>query len=243
MRRRQQGEARAAAAKALHQFHDLRSRLLHFGRRHRRQSVDVEFDRARRGQREGVLRLAVKGDRPIMRGGLGLTAKILVPPGPGAVADKLRLEGDFQLSEALFTDPVAQEGLDGMGRRAVGQPNNAELKNIPSDIQGTFRMGQGVIEFSKLNFQMPGALVDLTGRFVFATQVLDFHGTLKTEARVSQMMKARWKRLVLKPVDPFFSKRGAGTYLPVKISGSREKVEFGLVKASSADTRLKQAGK
>jgi hypothetical protein len=37
-----------------------------------------------------------------------------------------------------------------------------------------------------------------------------------------------WKRIALKPVDPFFSKGGAGTLLPIKMTDTRQKPEFGL---------------
>jgi hypothetical protein len=32
----------------------------------------------------------------------------------------------------------------------------------------------------------------------------------------------------MKPVDPFFNKHGAGTELPVKISGTKSEPKFGL---------------
>jgi hypothetical protein len=52
-------------------------------------------------------------------------------------------------------------------------------------------------------------------------------GTAKLQAKASQTMTG-WKRWALKPVDPFFSKNGAGTFLPIKITGTRDKPEFGL---------------
>lgn len=41
-------------------------------------------------------------------------------------------------------------------------------------------------------------------------------------------MTTGWKSILLKPVDPFFSKHGAGTELPFKITGTREAPHFGL---------------
>jgi len=32
----------------------------------------------------------------------------------------------------------------------------------------------------------------------------------------------------LKPVDPFFSKRGAGTEIPVKVTGTKSEPHFGV---------------
>jgi len=36
-----------------------------------------------------------------------------------------------------------------------------------------------------------------------------------------------WKRWVLKPVDPFFAKEGAGTFLRIKVTGTSKAAKFG----------------
>jgi hypothetical protein len=40
-----------------------------------------------------------------------------------------------------------------------------------------------------------------------------------------------WKRWLLKPVDPFFSKNGAGTFLKIKVEGTADEPKFGLVRS------------
>jgi len=47
------------------------------------------------------------------------------------------------------------------------------------------------------------------------------------DAKLSQMMTG-WKSILLKPVDPFFSKHGAGTEIPVKVTGTKSEPHFGL---------------
>ena len=37
-----------------------------------------------------------------------------------------------------------------------------------------------------------------------------------------------WKHWLLKPVDPFFSKNGAGTFLKIKVVGNSKAPKFGL---------------
>jgi hypothetical protein len=74
---------------------------------------------------------------------------------------------------------------------------------------------------------VPGAAIDLAGSYDLRGDVLDFHGTLKLQAKVSQTMTG-WKRIVLKPVDPFFAKNGAGTFLHIKVEGSSSDPNFGL---------------
>jgi hypothetical protein len=37
-----------------------------------------------------------------------------------------------------------------------------------------------------------------------------------------------WKGKLLTPLDPFFSKNGAGTDIPIKITGTKANPHFGL---------------
>ena len=57
------------------------------------------------------------------------------------------------------------------------------------------------------------------------------------QATVSAMVGG-WKGLLLKPVDRYFEKDGAGTEVPIQINGTRENPQFGVdfnrMKVSSA---------
>ena len=68
--------------------------------------------------------------------------------------------------------------------------------------------------------------MDLAGSYNMDADELDFKGSLRLKARVSQTMTG-WKRWLLKPVDPFFAKNGAGTYLKIKITGTSKEPNFG----------------
>ena len=92
-------------------------------------------------------------------------------------------------------------------------------------MKGTFNLEDEVMTFHTLSFGVPGADVDLAGSYTFDGP-LDFHGTLKLKARVSQTMTGL-KRLILKPVDPFFAKNGAGTFLRIKVDGTAADPQFG----------------
>jgi hypothetical protein len=105
----------------------------------------------------------------------------------------------------------------------VGKDHSA----VPSDLQGTFKLGEGVLSFSRLHFKIPGTHADVTGEYSLDGQTFDFHGMLKTDAKVSQMTTG-WKSILLKPVDPFFHKHGAGAEIPFKVTGTRQAPKFGL---------------
>ncbi|MCC6262871.1 MAG: hypothetical protein IT169_04770 [Bryobacterales bacterium] len=180
------------------------------------------------GDLRDILMLAMKDDRLPLRGRIGLDINLKVPPGGGQYADRLLVTGKFKLQEGRFTDKNTQAKLNEMSSRALGRPTEPPDENVTTDFDGNFRLSDRVLHLSQLRFFIPGAAVDLNGSFNLATDNLEFHGTLRTDAKLSQMMKTRWKRWVLKPVDPFFAKNGAGAQFKIAITGTRESPNFGL---------------
>ena len=85
----------------------------------------------------------------------------------------------------------------------------------------TFVMKNSVIRFSKLSFSVPGAGIELAGTYEIGSQKIDMQGHLKMQAKLSQTVTGA-KSFFLKAVDPFFAKNGAGTELPLSITGTQE---------------------
>ncbi|MDX2152464.1 MAG: AsmA-like C-terminal region-containing protein [Bryobacteraceae bacterium] len=190
------------------------------GRRSVRLNVDMPA-----GEVSDVLSLALK-DGPIMQGRLRLKTFIDIPPLSGKISEKLRLAGSFSIDDGRFLKARIQEQIDTLSRRGQGKPGNQEIEDVVSGMRGTFRMEDEVIYFRELAFQVPGAAVALRGGYDLDRDALDFRGTLRLAARVSQTMTG-WKRWVLKPVDPFFAKDGAGTQLRIAVEGSAKQPKFG----------------
>jgi hypothetical protein len=46
-----------------------------------------------------------------------------------------------------------------------------------------------------------------------------------------------WKRWALKPVDPFFAKEGAGTFLRIAVTGSSQQPKFGLARGRDKENK------
>jgi hypothetical protein len=189
--------------------------------------LDVEVDR---GAIEDLLKTAIRTDPPIMTGVVQLKTKVDLPPGEADVANRLNLTGIFQVSGAHFTNEKIQGKIDALSVRSQGKPKQAKegsLDNVHSDMKGTFRLRNGLLSFSQLQFQVPGTDVNLTGTYSLDGNQFDFHGKARLDAKLSQM-ETGWKSLLLKPVDPFFSKNGAGTEVPVEIHGTKSDPHFGL---------------
>jgi hypothetical protein len=190
-----------------------------------RRTIDLDVNMPK-GQLRDLLRLAMKGT-PFMEGLLALKTRIEIPPLSGKVRERLRLHGTFRVTEGKFLQSRIQEKIDGLSRRGQGQPKSQEIDEVVSRMSGAFTLRNEVIRFSRLSFGVPGADVALKGSYDMGADSIDFRGTFKLKAKVSQTMTG-WKRWALKPVDPFFAKEGAGTFLRIKIEGNADDPQFGL---------------
>jgi AsmA-like C-terminal region len=189
--------------------------------------LDVTLDHA---QIEDLLKLGVRTDPPIMSGPVQMTAKLSLPPGAAQVSDRLGLAGNFHVLEAHFASEKIQGRLDSLSLRSRGKPREARDttgENVPVDLRGVFILRDGLLSFSELHFLIPGTHVDMTGDYGLDGKTFDFRGKARLDATVSQMTTG-WKSLLLKPVDPFFRKNGAGTEVPIKITGTQSEPHFGL---------------
>ncbi len=182
------------------------------------------------GRIEDFLQLAVKTTPVVMRGVIQTRAKLHIPPGKVSVAQKMQMQGAFSLDQIQFTNVQWQDKIDMLSLRARGQPELAQpgAAKVNSGMTGHFALNAGKLTFSSLDYEMPGTNVDLAGVYTLDGQKFEFAGTVRTKAKLSQMVSTWWKQLLLTPVDPIFAKHGAGTEIPVKISGTKSAPKFGL---------------
>jgi hypothetical protein len=188
--------------------------------------LDVVIEK---GKIEDLLRLGIRTDPLVMTGLVRLKTKFNLPPGEADVANRLRLAGNFEVGRAQFTNVKIQGKIDTLSMRSQGKrkpAQDAPPANIPADLIGAFDLADGVIAFSRLQFYVPGTRVNLTGTYSLDGDQFDFHGKARMQATLSHMVTG-WKSLLLKPVDPFFSKNGAGTELPIKLTGTKSEPQFG----------------
>jgi hypothetical protein len=186
-------------------------------------SLDVVSQKARL---EDILRLATKGDKPFMSGALDLKTKFLLPRGPEKVLDKLKLDGDFSVTDGQWSSEEVREKIESFSRHAEGKPKDVEAGSSVSDLRGRFQMDGGVITFSNLTFSVPGAAVLLHGDYDLRSEALKFNGELRMKAKLSQTVTGA-KSFFLKAVDPFFAKKGAGTVIPISVTGTRDAPTIG----------------
>ena len=196
--------------------------------------LNVVMDHARI---EDLLQLAVKTEPPVISGPVEIKTKLSLFPGPKDVANRLKLDGSFKISAGVFSSQKIQDRIDSLSLRSRGEPQQAKEHaevGVPSEINGTFRLEEGMFTFPLLQFVVPGTHADVAGQYSMDGDTFDFHGKLRLDAKLSQMVTG-WKSLLLKAADPFFNKHGAGTEIPFKVSGTRSDPKFGLDLGQKAD--------
>jgi len=185
------------------------------------------------GRIEDLLPLALKSSRPLMTAALTMNAKLHIPPGPERMAAKLQLAGDVTERGITFTNPKVQDQIDALSMRAQGRPRDAKQAGsdrqpeVASTLRANFSFANETATLRSVQFTIPGAQVLLDGFFAVPGERFDFKGHVRTDATASQMTTG-WKAMLLKPVDPFLKKNGAGLELPIEISGTKDDVHFGL---------------
>ncbi len=191
------------------------------GQKGRRVSLTVTMES---GRLDDVLPLAIDTPKPTMTGGLAMTSTLELPPGDRDVVDKLQLQGRFLITKGRFTDPGIQARIDGLSGRA--QRGKQTAVSVPSRFEGEFTLGEGRLALRPVQFDIPGAVVNVTGQYGLRQGSLAFAGHVALDARISEAVGG-WKGFLLKPIDPIFRRDGR-TFIPITITGLRSDPKFGL---------------
>jgi hypothetical protein len=171
--------------------------------------------------------LAVKTEKPPMTGALQLTTRLEIPPGDKDVVEKLLLDGKFQIAATRFTDPGIQRKIEELSKRASGKVEVKQAAQVTSDFAGAFKLSNGILRIPTVAFDVPGAVVRLSGTYGLPSERIDFRGTLFLDAKVSETVTG-FKSILLKMIDPLFKGPNGGSAIPIQISGQRTNPSFGL---------------
>jgi hypothetical protein len=174
---------------------------------------------------EDILRLVMGDNKPLLTGAVDFKTKIGIPPGREDVIDKLGLDGQFALTSAQFTSPDVQRRLQTLSERARGiskdEEGTAPEQTVASNLYGRFTLDHGSASFARLSFTVPGAAINLSGSYDLRAQAIDMNGIFRMQATLADTQSGV-KHWLLKPLDRFFEKDGAGFLVPIKITGTRD---------------------
>ena len=94
-------------------------------------------------------------------------------------------------------------------------------------MQGHFKLGGGNLQLPDLDYRVPGAEIVAHGTYGLKGGSLAFDGDARLDASLSKIVGG-WKGLLLKPADRYLRKNGAGTDVPVHVTGTRKEPKFGV---------------
>lgn len=192
-----------------------------------RVTLNVKMDQARV---EDLLQFAIKTEPPLVTGGIHLIAKFDLEPGKQSVVNRIILQGSFQTAKVHFTNPKTQEKIDDLSLRAQGRAKEAKLPDNPdvdSRMDGDIRLQKSVLTLQPIQYLAPGLKVVMQGTYSLDGRQFNLQGIALLDAKVSQTMTGM-KSILLKPVGPFFHKNGAGSQIPIKVTGTQSSPKFGL---------------
>jgi hypothetical protein len=183
---------------------------------------------------QDLLRLCLKSEQPIVTGAVNFQASFVLPPGKEVIMHKLTLNGDFLLPAAQFTDPNIRAKLEqlslrsrGIARKKDQAAQQQEEGIVTSNLSCRLNLNRGMATLSDVSFAVPGALIQLSGTYDLRSVMIDLRGQARLDARLSQMTTG-FKSVLLRLADPFFAKDGAGTLLPIRITGPADHPAFAL---------------
>ena len=164
---------------------------------------------------------------PAAHGALVLDTAFDLPRGDGDVLDRLALAGSFRADHLGFTSPETQQQIDTLSRSGQGRPTDASIGDVASRVGGAFVLANGVLTFKNLAFDVPGASIRMTGTYALERRAMNLSGQVRLVASASQTQTG-FKSWVLKPFDPLFRNKGAGTLIAIHVRGTADKPDIGL---------------
>jgi hypothetical protein len=186
--------------------------------------VNVKSSNANLGE---LLRFVSKGAQPPAYGRLVIDTAFDLPQGKQPVLSRLQLEGSVRAERVTFTNDAVQDKIDLLSRKAQGKPDDMSIDEVASRMSTKFSLRNGLFTYQGLSFNVQGADVRLNGTHSLRSKALNLAGEVRLDAKVSQTMTG-FKSWLLKPFDPLFSKKGAGTRLVIRVEGTQDQPKVGL---------------
>jgi hypothetical protein len=185
-------------------------------------TVDLQVSN---GRIQDILRLFVTSDEAPMSGAVSLRAHVMIPPGAKPFLKKLELLSDFGVDTGSFK-PKTQQHVNQLSAASRGESDDNSA-TVLSDLKGHVVLRDGTATFSNLSFGVPGASAEMHGTYNLLTNGIDLHGILTMDSDLSKMEHGV-KSLLLKTMNPLFTKKSGGSVVPFKVTGTYKNPSFGL---------------
>lgn len=175
-----------------------------------------------RGRIEDTFYPFIESARSPLTGDTNFRMKIALASGHGPFLQKLRLDSDFHIENARFTNSQTETRLS-----KVSAPPNQDESNESAQLQGNVLLTNGVARFSELTIHDDGASAAFHGSYAVHRETIDLHGDLKTAASLAKTSHGM-KAIFAKVIETFYKKSPHVTVVPVHIGGTYSHPNFGL---------------
>jgi hypothetical protein len=187
----------------------------------------------RQGRIQDLMMLFTTDPHSPLTGTVSLHAHAVLRPGPGEFLKKLRMDGDFGIDAAHFTNPSTQQGIGTLSESARGKPPSdddkgradGEAESLLSDLKGHVVLNDGVATFTSLSFGVPGAHAEMHGTYGLVSENIDLAGILRMQAKLSDATNGI-KSFLVKALSPFLHNNRPREPLPVSITGTYDHPKY-----------------
>ncbi len=165
--------------------------------------------------------------KPPLQGATQFQMKVQLPPENKPFEERLHGAAHFGIRSSKFTKQETEEKVSHLSEQAKGHPKNDDPPMVLTDLLGDVNLSGGTAQFSRLNVSVPGASAALRGTYKLESHAVDLHGTLHTDAKLSNATTG-FKAFLMKVVELAKKKDKNGASVPVRVTGTYEKPDFGL---------------
>jgi hypothetical protein len=193
---------------------------------------------SKRARIEDLLRMFASSDPPPMLGPIQFRAQVNIPPEDRPFLKRVRLQGDFGISGAMYTNPETQKNVDVASAKARGEAEQVEDQNdkdkndsydpgrVLSNLKGHVVMRDAVATLTNFSFDVPGASALVNGTYDLLSERINLQGQVYLQTELSKATTGI-KSLLLKIVQPFTkSKAGKGSVVNLKVTGTYHNPSF-----------------
>jgi hypothetical protein len=190
---------------------------------------------------QDLLWMFISENKPPMTGPITFRSTSTLPPGKASFLSRVKLVGDFGISNGQYPDPGTQKNIDVLSARARGQADKVEDANdklggdsydpgqVLSNVRGHVVLSNTVAHLSDVSFEVPGALAKLNGTYKLTTEQVDLRGYVRLDSELSKTTTGV-KSVLLKVAEPFMKKgKHKASVVAIQIGGTYHNPTYAVV--------------
>ncbi len=190
---------------------------------------------------QDLLWMFISEKQPPMTGPITFRAKATINPGKQPFLNRVKLVGDFGISDAQYSNPDTQKNLDVLSAQARGKADKVEDTNeklgndsydpgrVVANIKGHVVLSDTVAHLSDVSFAVPGALAKVSGTYGLMNEHIDLHGYMRLDSELSKTTTGV-KSFLLKVIEPFMKKgHHHASVVAIQIGGTYHNPTYAVV--------------